>query len=277
MQKQSVFSRWREYARLQDEQMTPRRKKFNQVGITLLLVWTLFTIGSACVCMGYDFDTLWWVSLLCFLAAVSGVVVFIVLKRKIDCAEAVDELERLSYLFKEAHLSGDEQLEIEGLEEDGVNFLVNKDGVRVKLREGEEQVFDDGMDDGKFYCWDDLELYLAESNEFFRINLGLAIASKRPIVFVDGEEEIDDSDDIFYILPMCPNLALALRAFCWERLSLDWMYVFYQPLDSFLQIMRRGRIEKFKDRITREELTEEYVQAHTPQDSDEHSAQENQE
>ena len=88
---------------------------------------------------------------------------------------------------------------------------------------------------------------------------------------------LNKADDIFYILPMCPNLALALRAFCWERLSLDWMYVFYQPLDSFLQIMRRGRIEKFKDRITGEELTEEYVQAHTPQDSDEHSAQENQE
>ena len=274
MQKKSVFSQWREYARIQDEQMTPRRKKFNNLGIILLIVWSLLTIGGACVCMGIDFDKLWWLALLCLLATISGVVVFIVLKNKIDYYEAVDELERLSYLFKESTLEDDETLEVEGLEGDGVDFVLSKDGLRVKFREAGEQVFGDGMDDGKFYAWDDLDLFLASSNEFFRINLGLAVMSKEPIGFIDDEEPApEDEDELFFILPMCQNLALALHSFCKDKLALDWLYVFYHPFDAFLQIMKKGRIEKFVDRETGEELTEDFceskMEASEPQDSNE--------
>lgn len=258
--KPNVFAQWREYARIKNERMTPRRKKFNVIGILLLVLWTLITVGAACVCMSLDFNEFWWLALLCFLATISGVVVFIGLKRKTDYYEAVDELERLSYLFKQVHLTGDEQLEVEGLEEDGVDFVLSKDGIRIKFREAGEQVFDDGMDDGKFYSWDDLDLFLAASNEFFRINLGLAILSKQPVRFVNGEDQTDEDDDIFFILPLCPNLALALHAFCWDKLSLDWLYVFYQPLDAFLQIMKNGRLQSFKDRESGEELTEELAE-----------------
>lgn len=260
MQKQSTFSQRREYARIKDEQMTPRRKKFNTLGITLLIVWSLLTIGAACLCIGINFDKLWWLSLLNFLATGCGVIVFIVLKRKTDYYEAVDELERLSYLFKAATLEDDETLEVEGLEEDGVDFVLSKDGLRVKLREGGDQVFGDGMDDGKFYAWEDLDLFLASSNEFFRINLGLAVMSKQPEGFIDEEEAVNE-EEVFFILPMCKNLALALHAFCMDKLELDWLYVFYQPLDAFLQIMKTGRIEKFKDRETGEELTEEFCES----------------
>ena len=134
--------------------------------------------------------------------------------------------------------------------------MLSKAGLRVKLREGGEQVFGDGMDDGKFYAWEDLDLFLAASNEFYRVNLGLAVMSKQPAGFID-EAESSDEDEIFYILPMCKNLALALRSFCMEYLTVDWMYVFHQPLDAFLQIMKKGRIENFYNAPMGEDCMEE--------------------
>ncbi len=256
MQKKSIFSTWREYARIKNEQMTARRKQFNGLGITLLIVWSLVTVGAACVCMAINFEQLWWLALLCFLATASGVFVFIVLKKKTDYYEAVDELERLSYLFKNYTLEDGETLEVEGLEEDGADFVLSKAGIRLKLREGSEQVFGDGMDEGKFYDWENLDLFLASSNEFGRINLGLAVMSKPSEIYIDGEE-VPPQEELFYILPMCKNLALALRTFCFDKLEMDWLYVFYQPLDAFLQIMKMGRIERFIDRTTGEELSEE--------------------
>ena len=44
-----------------------------------------------------------------------------------------------------------------------------------------------------------------------------------------------------------------------------------------LGLLKPIGIEKFKDRTTGEELTEEYIQVHTPQESGEDSAQENEE
>jgi hypothetical protein len=241
------------------EQITPRRKKFYQIHVTLLVTWLVLTVGATIACCIINFATLWWVGALCVLGAVSGVFVFLSVKGKVDYYDSVDELERLSYLFKDVELSPDDLLEVEGLEDDGVDFVLSKAGLRVKLREGGEQVFGDGMDDGKFYAWEDLDLYLAASNEFHRVNLGLAVMSKQPTGFFD-ENEPTNEDEIFYILPMCRNLALALRGFCMQYLMVDWQYVFYQPLDAFLQIMKKGRVEKFYDRNTGEELTEEFCQ-----------------
>ena len=54
------------------------------------------------------------------------------------------------------------------------------------------------MDDGKFYAWEDLDLFLASSNEFFRINLGLAVMSKQPIGFIEDDQPT--GEEIFFIL-----------------------------------------------------------------------------
>ena len=259
MQKNSLFLELREYNRIKNEQLTPRRKQFQRVHCVIFIIWTVLMVVGAAVCCIIDFAKLWWIGLLCVLGIVSGVLVFLNIKSKVEYYEAVDELERLSYLFKAAELSPDDLLEVEGLEEDGVDFVLSKDGVRVKLREGGQQVFGDGMDDGKFYAWDELDLFVASSNEFCRVNLGLAIMSKQPTGFVD--DEVVEDDEVFYILPMCKNLSLALHAFCYEKLELDWLYIFYQPLDAFLQIIKKGRIDKFLDRESGEELTEEFCEA----------------
>ncbi len=252
MTKKTRSARWQEYRRYRNQIITPRRKKFQAIGLVCLLAWAMVTVGGGAFCISKNFNGLWWAALLFFLGTICGVGFFIVLHRRLNRIEVLDELERLSYLFEKGKIDEDETLEVLD-EEDGILCVFSKEGIRVKTIEEAPQVFDDGMDDGKFYPWEDLELSLATSNEFFRVRLALAVMKA-----VYNEESADE--DLFIILPMQKNLALAMRTFCWEKLPVDWLYIFYQPYDAFMQIMQKGRIETLRDRETGEELTEEFCQ-----------------
>ena len=144
------------------------------------------------------------------------------------------EKERYGYLFRTPNPLEKESIEV--LDED-LRYTLHKEGARLELLGVErEQVFDELRDNVFFVSWERAEFALATQTYLGKIYFALAIISLDfdvPPFFVPFNEEV---------------YAFIKEKGFDKRLEEDWEYLFYNPDDAFKQILKKGRIVKYRDK-----------------------------
>ena len=177
-----------------------------------ILIWTACVLGSGLTCLG----------------------VFLPWLNRRECLER--ELNRFAYLFKDPQPLTENEVKIQ-TEFVRMTYTLTQEGLTVEWEQTEEegeQVFDEVQENRQFIPWDKAELLLASQKGGNCVHIALAVAS-----------------DVVYLIPMQEKLFQAICTFgLKEKLDGQWQYLFYNPQDSFKQILKRGRILEMRNRKT---------------------------
>ena len=148
------------------------------------------------------------------------------------------ELERYSYLFKEAK-------EIENIPlvivDESLTYTLDKDGARMEVPPEEgEQVFDEAKENVFYIPWERAEIAFATQTYLRRVHIALAVFpmdENAPPFFIPFNEDV---------------YAFIKKIGLDKQFGADWAYLFYNPEDAFKQILTKGRILKMRNKKTGE-------------------------
>ena len=220
-----------ERIRKKKEIMTPLRWKVNYVWAPIycavvlipLLVFDFLMLAFDGV---FTLLFLVWLGIL-LVTALAFPWVFI----KLTKWETEVELKRFAYLFEPAKALEEDCVEVE---EDGVTYALNRDGVRVILPIETERVFEEANENSFFLDWRDADVAFASQTHLRRVHIALAVFDR-------------DMEYPPLFIPMNENLYRAIKAYGLdEKMGEDWEYLQKNSQDAFKQILTKGRIVKKK-------------------------------
>lgn len=150
---------------------------------------------------------------------------------KINKIETEIEVKRFAYLFESAKPLEEEETKVV---DEGLTYLLSKDGVRVIVPVKVEQVFEEVSENSFFLDWRDVELAFASQTHLRRVHIALGVFDR-------------DMEYPPLFIPMNEAVYQVIEGYkLYEKIGDEWTYLRENTEDAIKQILAKGRIVRKK-------------------------------